>query len=180
MVPVRGISATYVYSTPCVHPECGSRAGVFHCTHLANNGFGGSVISRVSEMVTAPTVSKFRICVFARHKQAWLTGEKKKSRSKLVLVSMVKESAFYTVWYTVVILTGVGPLHRGTCDLLLLGWDFRACTLEEINYSPDPLFPQNGNIPLIIWTSITGAAMRDWSFCSALGRCVQAGPSSFP
>lgn len=96
------------------------------------------------------TISKFRIGVFARHKQAWLTGEKKKSKSKLVSVSMAKESAFYTVWYTVVILTGVGPLHRGTCDLLLLGWNFRARTLEEINYSPDPLFPQSGNIPLII------------------------------
>lgn len=125
------------------------------------------------------TISKFRIGVFARHKQAWLTGEKKKSKSKLVSVSMAKESAFYTVWYTVVILTGVGPLHRGTCDLLLLGWNFRARTLEEINYSPDPLFPQSGNIPLIIWTSITGAATRDWSLCSALGRCVRAGPLPF-
>lgn len=79
--------------------------------------------------------------MFARHKQAWLTGEKKKSKSKLVSISMAKERAFYTVLYIILILPRVGPC-AGHAIFLLLGWNFRACTLEEISYSPNLLFPQ--------------------------------------
>lgn len=75
----------------------------WNCTCYTNNGFGRTVIIR-AEIVIAPTISKFRICMFAQHKQAYLTGEKKKSKSKLVSISMAKERAFNAVLYTVLIL----------------------------------------------------------------------------
>lgn len=91
--------------------------------------------------------------MFARHKQAWLTGEKKKAKPKLVSISMAKERAFYTVLYTILILTCVGPLCWSMRSLLL-GWNFRACTVEEIKLSPYLLIHQSGPILLVSVTSI--------------------------
>ena len=64
-----GISATRTYFLTCACPECGFQARVLDCTCFASNGFGRSVIVR-ADIVTAPTISKFRICMFAQHKQA--------------------------------------------------------------------------------------------------------------
>ena len=48
---------------------------------FTNSGFGRSMVIR-AEIVIAPTISKFRICMFAGHKQAQLTGEKKKESDR--------------------------------------------------------------------------------------------------
>lgn len=128
-------------------PECGFRARVLDCTRLANNGFGGSVIIR-AEIVTAPTISKFRICMFARHKQAWLTGEKKKSKSKLVSVSMAKERAFYTVSYTILILTRVGPLCRGMRSFAT-GLELQSLHASGNKLLSKSALPLSGNVLLV-------------------------------